>query len=137
MMEYLTGDPSGNFDKDQSTIQCLAHVIHLAVIDLLVHIKAMAKKEADNAPIEIAINMDEQAANNLGTKDPEGYADKSDKDLWILFDEIGSQMIDRSAGKKKVDMVKMLWKVSVMNHAGLCHMSHPSRFCDTFSAHIG
>ncbi len=81
-------------------------------MDLLVHIKAMAKKEADNAPIEITINMDEQAANNLGTEDPEGYADKSNKDLWILFDQIGSQMIDRSTGEKKVDMVKMLWKVS-------------------------
>ena len=117
MMEYLTvhlkcRDPSGNFDKDRSTIWCLAHVIHLAVMDLLAHIKAMAKKEADNAPIEIAIDMDEQAANNLGNEDPEGYADKSDKDLWILFNEIGSQMINRSAGEKKVDMVKMLWKVS-------------------------
>jgi hypothetical protein len=81
-------------------------------MDLLVHIKAMAKKEADNAPIEIVIDMDEQVANNLGTEDPEGYADKSDKDLWILFNEIGSQMIDRSAGEKKVDMVKILWKAS-------------------------
>src|SRR5258708_30286277 len=105
MMEYLTGDPSGNFDKDQSTIQCLAHVIHLAVMDLLVHIKAMAKKEADNAPIEIAINMDEQAANNLGTKDPEAYAHKSDKDLWILFDEIGSHIIDKSAGNKNAHIL--------------------------------
>ncbi len=25
----------------------------------------------------------------------------------------------------------------VMIHTGLCHTSHPSRFCDTFSTHIG
>src|SRR5258708_1705200 len=27
--------------------------------------------------------------------------------------------------------------VSVMIRTGLCHTSHPSRFCDTFSTHIG
>src|SRR5258708_13334591 len=97
MMEHLTAclkrrDPSGNFDKDRSTIQCLAHVIHLAVMDLLVHIKAMAKKEANNAPIEITINMDEQAANNLGTEDPEAYAGKSTNYLLTLFDHILSHL---------------------------------------------
>jgi|SRR5258707_11998400 len=28
-------------------------------------------------------------------------------------------------------------QLTVMIRAGLCHTSHPSRFCDTFSTHIG
>src|SRR5258706_377230 len=34
-------DPVGDYDSDHSTICCLAHVIHLLVMDLLVNIKAV------------------------------------------------------------------------------------------------
>src|SRR5258705_6617674 len=66
-----------------STIHCLAHVIHLSVMDLLVNIKAVAKWEVSNSPIDVAIDTDEQATEDLGVDDPNGISDKSDRDVWV------------------------------------------------------
>ena len=38
---------------------------------------------------------------------------------------------------KKQPMIALLSMEAVTIRAGLCHMSHQSRFCDTFSTHIG
>ncbi len=57
----------------------MAHVIHLAVMDLL------GQKDVKEAPLDVAVNMDEQAVQDLGVEDPDGYGDKSDKDLWLIF----------------------------------------------------
>ena len=48
-------DPVGDYDSDCSTIHCLAHVIHLSVMDLLVNIKAVAKWEVSDSPINVAV----------------------------------------------------------------------------------
>src|SRR5258708_1148520 len=42
--------------------------------------------------------------------------------------EDGSSQIQTRGGIS----LPLLTGISVMNRAGLCHMSHPSRFCDTF-----
>ena len=81
-------------------------------MDLLVNIKAMAQKEADEAPIDVVIDMDKKGAEDLGTNDPDGYGDKLDKDLWVLFERAEADMVDMSASKSNVDMVKVMWKVS-------------------------
>ncbi len=115
MMEYLVAqlkcaDPSGDYDKDHATIQCLAHVIHLAVMDLLVNIKAVGQKDVKEAPLNIAVDMDEWAAQDLGVEDPDGYGDKSDKDLWLIFNQDQANMVDTT--ENEVDMMKVMWKVS-------------------------
>lgn len=109
MMEYLVAqlkcaDPSGDYDKDHATIQCLAHVIHLAVMDLL------GQKDVKEAPLNIAVDMDEWAAQDLGVEDPDGYGDKSDKDLWLIFNWDQADMVDMT--ENEVDMMKVMWKVS-------------------------
>ena len=54
----------------------------------------------------------------------------------IIFysDNVGSitRIFDGALGKAQAHL-----RAFVTNCTGLCHMSHPSRFCDTFSAHIG
>jgi len=102
-------DPVGDYDSDHSTICCLAHVIHLLVMDLLVNIKAVAKWEASNSPIDVAINTDEQAAEDLGVNDPNGISDKSDRDVWVEL-ECHTEGVDNDE-TGLVDMKKVIWKV--------------------------
>ena len=115
MMECLVTrlkrtDPSGDYNKDHATIRCLAHVIHLAVMDLLVNIKAVGQKDVKEAHLDVAVDMDEQGAQDLGVEDPDGYGDKSDKDLWLIFNPDQADMVD--ATENEVDMMKVMWKVS-------------------------
>ena len=43
----------GDLDADTATIHCLAHVIHLAVMDLLVGLKAMKKTDVHKEEIDL------------------------------------------------------------------------------------
>ena len=47
-MGSLRGDGMGNWDSDCTTVQCLAHIIHLAVMALLAAIKAIKS----DAPVD-------------------------------------------------------------------------------------
>jgi hypothetical protein len=64
-LEQLFEDDLINFEAPNSTIRCLAHVIHLAVMALLISVKAVKKKEVHNE-IDFSEEWDEEVAEKVG-----------------------------------------------------------------------
>lgn len=81
--QLLTADSGkdNTFKASSSTIRCLAHVIHLAVMDLLVAVKAVEKpngrggsdSEVNDETVafecDLAADLDEEEAEKLGNDD--------------------------------------------------------------------
>ncbi len=62
-----------------------------------------------NSPIDVAINTDEQATEDLGVDDPNGISDKSNRDVWVEL-ECHTEGVDNDE-TGLVDMKKVIWKV--------------------------
>ena len=98
--------PENEYDKDRSTIRCLAHVIHLAVMELLVEVKVVKKSGIRTGEIEQAVDMDTEAAESIAAED--GLGDMTDDDL-----------LNMQEGEKDVDISAVVQKVSFVAIPGL------------------
>ena len=58
-------DPTANLDSDCSTIWCLAHIIHLAAMEILVHLKAVKQADVRAMGVDLAINLMQEEAEML------------------------------------------------------------------------
>lgn len=54
-----------DLDSDTSTIRCLSHVIHLAITDLLVGLKAVKKTDVREDDIDLG-DLTEEMAEEIG-----------------------------------------------------------------------
>ena len=87
----LEWDDSEEMDPERAIIRCLAHVIHLAVMDMLIVLKAVKKKD-----VRLTYNIDvmtEAEAEALG-----GGDDKVEKEAMGLQEED----VDLSSAIQKV-----------------------------------
>lgn len=72
-----------DMDADKATIRCLAHVIHLAVMALLVELGAVTKEDAESVPLVVEEMSPEEAEEEEGDLDE---ADMDDDELASLND---------------------------------------------------
>lgn len=87
-----------DIDPEKATIRCLAHVIHLAVMAMLVELGAISKDDADS----VALDTNELAEDQL-------EIDGRDLDEADMSDEQLEWEIDPS-----VDLSSIISKVSVV-----------------------
>lgn len=101
-LETLFDNDIIDFDATKSTIRCLAHVIHLAVMDLLVEVKAVKKKDVREDEVDLPDDWSEDIAEGLGDDGELG-------DLGGLTDE---DLLERqSKGEDEVDLSSVIQKV--------------------------
>ena len=70
MMTHLiqcleVADPTANLDSDCSTIWCLAHIIHLAAMEILVHLKVLKQADGRAMDVDLAVDLMQEEAEML------------------------------------------------------------------------
>ena len=63
-------------DVDKCHIQCLAHIIHLAVMEVLIHIKAVKHVETEPNDIDLSVNLTEEEAEWIVSPENEKNTEK-------------------------------------------------------------
>src|SRR5258708_21324928 len=58
-------NPSVNLDSDQSHICCLAHVIHLAVMEILIQLKAIKWRDVQVTEVDVVADLTEEEAESF------------------------------------------------------------------------
>ena len=58
-------NPSVNLDSDQSHICCLAHVIHLAVMEILIQLKAIKWSDVQVTEVDVVADLTEEEAESF------------------------------------------------------------------------
>ncbi len=91
-------NPSVNLDSDQSHICCLAHVIHLAVMEILIQLKAIKWSDVQVTEVDVVADLTEEEAESF--KVEERY------DV-----EGGQQEVEPVFGE--ASMAAAVWKVRV------------------------
>jgi len=66
-----------DLDADTATIRCLSHIIHLAVTELLVVLKAVKKTDVREDDIDIG-DLTEEMAEEIGAEDGGGDGDDNE-----------------------------------------------------------
>ncbi len=110
--------PSRIFDLQQATIRCLAHVIHLVVIDLLVSIQAMTKSDAEEASLDAnGPHLMEDDVEGISGVDKDRESSLTDKE--ILENDLLSEMrktVGQAMEHDVVDLAAVIQKVHACNH---------------------
>ena len=89
-LEQLFEDDLISFEVSNSMIQCLAHVIHLAVMALLISVKVVKKNDVGNE-IDFSEEWDEEV----------GYGGEPDNDDELLKNQSGND-VDLTSAIQKV-----------------------------------
>ena len=109
--------PSRIFDPQQATIRCLAHVIHLAVIDLLVSVRAMTKSDAEEASLDVnGPRLTEDDVEGISGVDKDRESSHMDKE--ILENDLLSEMrktVGQAMEWDVVDLAAVIQKVHAHN----------------------
>ena len=121
MMQHLSkwlerGTPSRIFDPQQATIRCLAHVIHLAVIDLLVSVQAMTKSDAEEVSLDANGPCLMEDVEGISGVDKDRESSLTDKE--ILENDLLSEMrktVGQAMEWDVVDLAAVIQKVCACN----------------------
>jgi hypothetical protein len=87
VLVHLLQENNGHWDPDTSTIRCLSHIIHLAVLELLVRLKVVKKSSAQGDQSDDTALTEETAELLGGDRQVEGEEEKDDDA--ILRDQQG------------------------------------------------
>jgi hypothetical protein len=107
MMDHLIrrlskANPLSDLDKDRSTVHCLAHIIHLAAMEVLVHVHAVRRESVKAGDVDVAVDLSEELAESLvGTgEELEGNPE----------DGVGNGDLETDSTSAAL----AIWKVSIM-----------------------
>ena len=99
-LEQLFEDDLISFEASNSTIRCLAHVIHLAVMALLISVKAVKKNDVGDE-INFSEEWVEEAAEEVGYGGKFDVLGEPDNDDELLKNQSGDD-VDLTSTIQKV-----------------------------------